>query len=169
MKKRRLHSIPQDQLERRRYFKQESEAMITFEVFLTIIFWGLWAYLIAPLLSLGLWVAGIYLFKDRILSMGGYEAFTTEIVNYSYVVLTMWVILTFWVLWNQLRYGKKNRRVEIPRHVNSTQTGNVTGLNEQSVELMKTSREILMHFDNDGQPVIVNVAESHLTSAYKSR
>ncbi len=149
--------------ERRQYFKPESDTIVTLEVIITIIFWGLWAYLIAPLLSVGLWLAGIYLFKDRILSMGGYEAFINQAVNYGYVILLMGIVLFSWVVWNQQRYGKRNQRTVIPEHVSSYDTGHITGLNEQSIEVLKTSRNIIIHYGEDSQPVIEAVMDDQLT------
>lgn len=140
--------------ERRQYFRPEGEVLATFELILTIVFWGFWAYLIAPLLSLVLWFAGIFLFYDRMIAMGGYEIFKHDITNYSLLVVVMMACLATWIYWNQWRYGRYNRRNEIPKHINSIQTGVYTGLNQESIEMLKGSRKIIMHFDEQSQPVI---------------
>lgn len=140
--------------ERRQYFRPEGEVLATFELILTVVFCGFWAYLIAPLLSLLLWFAGIFLFYDRMIAMGGYEIFKRDITNYSLLVVAMMVCLAAWIYWNQWRYGRYNRRNIIPKHISSVQTGVYTGLNQESIEMLKGSREITMHFDEQSQPVI---------------
>lgn len=153
--------------ERRQYFRPEGEVLATFELILTVVFWGFWAYLIAPLLSLILWFAGIFLFYDRMIAMGGYEIFKRDITNYSLVVVVMMVCLAAWIYWNQWRYGRYNRRNEIPKHINSVQTGVYTGLNQESIEMMKGSRKITMHFDDQSQPVIENAEGLELKETRK--
>jgi len=140
--------------ERRQYFRPEGEVLATFELILTVVFWGLWAYLMAPLLSLLLWFAGIFLFYDRMIAMGGYEVLGRDLISYSLLVVLMMVSLAAWIYWNQWRYGRYNRRNVIPKHINSVQTGVYTGLNQESIEMLKGSREITMHFDEHTQPVI---------------
>ncbi len=124
------------------------------ELMITVIFWGLWVYLVTPLLSLGLWFIGIYLFVDRMITLGGYEAFAEQLVNYGAAVFVMWLALTLWVIWNLRRYGQRNRRHEPPPYVTNDQIAEVMHLPAAMISRAHESRDIHLHFDQHERPVI---------------
>lgn len=124
------------------------------ELTVTVIFWGLWIYLITPLLSLLLWYIGISLFVDRMVTLGGYEAFARQMVNYGSVVVVMWLLLTLWVVWNLHRYGQRNRRMALPPHVTKAQMAEAMHLTQESIRRLNASRITYMHFDGQERPVI---------------
>lgn len=130
------------------------------EVLMTFVFWGLWVYLVAPLLSLLLWYIGIYLFVDRMITLGGYEAFAEQLVNYGSAVFVMWLLLTLWVLWNLRRYGQRNRRTVPPPHVTHAQIAESMHLSPESLRLLNASRVTHMHFDAQECPVIEKTVPS---------
>ena len=124
------------------------------ELLITIVFWGLWIYLITPLLSLLLWMGGVYLFVDRMIAMGGYQTFASHLVDYSITIFVMWLLLTLWVLWNLLRYGKRNRRSTGPGLVTSQDIAATIGSEPATVDQLRASREIFLHFDENDHPVV---------------
>ncbi|MBI3779404.1 MAG: poly-beta-1,6 N-acetyl-D-glucosamine synthase, partial [Gammaproteobacteria bacterium] len=124
------------------------------ELMITVIFWGLWVYLVTPLLSLGLWFIGIYLFVDRMITLGGYEAFAEQLVNYGTAVFVMWLALTLWVIWNLRRYGQRNRRHEPPPYVTNDQIAEAMHLPVTTISRAHESRNIHLHFDQHERPVI---------------
>ena len=119
--------------------------------------WGLWVYLVAPLLSLLLWFIGIYLFVERMTTLGGYQAFSEQLVNYGAVVFSMWLGLTLWVLWNVYRYGRNDRRVELPPHVTDIQMAEAMNLTAEAMNDIRTNRQISLHFDGQERPVIEKI------------
>ena len=121
---------------------------------ITVVFWGLWVYLVTPLLSLLLWYAGIYLFVDRMITLGGYQAFSEQLFNYSAAVFAMWLSLTLWVLWNLRRYGQHNRRTVPPPHVSKTQMSEAMHVAGDVMRRVHASRQIYLHFDGHERPVI---------------
>ena len=124
------------------------------ELMVTVVFWGLWAYLVTPLLSLGLWYLGITLFIDRMITLGGYEAFASQLVNYGLAVFVMWLLLTLWVTWNLHRYGQRNRRTVMPPHVTKGQMAESMHLSLDSIRSLNISRVTHLHFDKNEYPVI---------------
>ena len=128
------------------------------ELLITVIFWGLWVYLVTPLLSLLLWYIGIYLFVDRMITLGGYEAFAEQMVNYGSVVFVMWLLLTVWVIWNLRRYGQHNRRTVPPPHVTKAQMAEAMHLPVESIHRLHASRVTYLHFDSQERPVIEKTA-----------
>lgn len=148
------HKLLED--ERRRHFQKHSEISSprrATELFMTVLFWGLWSYLITPLISLLLWLAGVYFFTERMITMGGYQALADQLVSYAGVVGVMAMMLAGWVIWNQQRYGRRDKRSEIPRHVSEAQVEKATGLDEGIVDELRRARSIAMHYQ-DGLPVI---------------
>jgi len=121
---------------------------------ITVIFWGLWVYLVTPLLSLLLWSVGIYLFVDRMVTLGGYEAFAEQLVGYGSVVFAMWLMLTLWVIWNLHRYGQRNRRNELPPHVTDDQMAEAMHLPIATISRMHGSRQIYLYFDGYERPIV---------------
>ncbi len=124
------------------------------ELTITVIMWGLWVYLVTPLVSLLLWLIGIYLFADRMIMLGGYQAFLEQLVNYSAVVFVMWLGLTLWVFWNMHRYGRKERRVELPSHVSDAAMAASMKLSTQAIMDIHASRHVVLHFGSDERPVL---------------
>lgn len=120
----------------------------------TIAFWGLWTYFVMPLVSLLLWFLGIYLFVDRMISMGGYRAFADELVNYSTVVFVMWLLLSLWVLWNQIRYGRNERRTVRPPRLSEARLGKAMGMSADEVVALQAKKEIALHFESESRPAV---------------
>ncbi|MCR4301156.1 MAG: poly-beta-1,6-N-acetyl-D-glucosamine synthase [Sulfuricaulis sp.] len=124
------------------------------ELMITVIFWGLWTYLVTPLLSLGLWYLGITLFIDRMITLGGYETFAKQLFNYGLAVFAMWLLLTLWVTWNLRRYGERNRRNVKPPHVTKEQMAEAMHLSLDTIQKLIKSRVTYLHFDKHEHPVI---------------
>jgi biofilm PGA synthesis N-glycosyltransferase PgaC len=124
------------------------------EVLLTVIFWVLWIYLIMPLLSLMLWAVGVYLFVDRMVTLGGYQSFAGQLYTYGGVVLAMWLVLSIWVLWNLRRYGRNNRRTVQPDSVTDAKMAETMHLPVEMIGRLHASRKISLHFDKHERPVI---------------
>ena len=129
------------------------------EYVLTTVFWGMWAYLVIPLLSLALWYAGIYLFTDRMITLGGYEAFASQLLQYTAVILVMGLMLALWVTWNLLHYGRRDRRNVAPRPVTTLQIGDAMHLDTGCVTALQASRAIALHFNDTRCPVIDEVID----------
>lgn len=120
--------------------------------------WGLWAYLITPLISLMVWGIGAYLVKDRLMTEGSYETFA-RVFGYGGIILTMWCVLAIWIAWNQLRYGRRNRRRRPLPNITPEEMSRVMGIQVIDVERLRNSKEAFMHFDDADIPVIERLEE----------
>lgn len=85
---------------------------------LTVLFWGVWLYLVLPLVSLLLWAFGVRFLVEQI-SRGGYEGLLGSLINYGVVLLVLVSLLASWITWNVVRYGGSHdrrtvKRVEVP-------------------------------------------------------
>jgi len=123
------------------------------ELAIMFISWSLWVYLVMPLLSLLVWVAGGYLFKKEMLSPTSVETFM-KVLSYGSVIVTMWALLAVWILWNQKHYGRHNRRNSKAPVVSTDQICQTTQLSKQDVEYLTSEREIYLHYDEKDHPII---------------
>ncbi|MEJ2108204.1 MAG: poly-beta-1,6-N-acetyl-D-glucosamine synthase [Acidiferrobacteraceae bacterium] len=114
---------------------------------LTAAFWGLWSYLVAPLLSLLLWLGGIYLFTDRMIELGGYYAFGEQLVSYAGITFAMWAGLSVWVLWNMFRYGRRNNRLRRPEMLEDEVVAQRMGLSGESIQSVQHRQHVFLHYN----------------------
>jgi len=85
---------------------------------LTVLFWGVWLYLVLPLVSLLLWALGVRFLVEQI-RLGGYEGLLGSLVTYGVVLLVLISLLALWITWNVVRYGGSHdrrtvKRLEVP-------------------------------------------------------
>jgi biofilm PGA synthesis protein PgaD len=118
------------------------------EITITTLFWLAWLYLIMPLVSLLLWMLGVELFVEVMITRGGYQALLEELVNYGLVILGMLTVTLLWVNWNLRRYGRHNKRTLQPQSVSIKELAAHSGLSRTEVSGMQTARQLLITFDD---------------------
>jgi len=119
------------------------------EVAATAVFWGLWAYFIAPLVSLVLWAGGIHIFVEEMITLGGYEALIEKLTTYGLVVLVIAAVVNAWVFWNIRRYGDHNVRTHELAPVTLAESADVAGLRSDELERCQRARRLAITFDAD--------------------
>ena len=118
------------------------------ELTITTAFWFAWVYLILPLISLLLWLAGYHLFVDEMLVRGGYEALLDELLNYGLVILGMSLVVLTWIGWNQRRYGRHNKRTRQPLAVAVDEQVMTAGLGLEELAALQAARQATVDFDD---------------------
>ena len=101
---------------------------------ITLLFWAALLYLWQPIISLFAWWLNIRLFYNHMILLGGYQAFLEIVVFYITVVSILGGGLILWGLLNQLRYRKKNVRIQ-----------SITSDNPQIAHFFKIRPAILTH------------------------
>ena len=81
---------------------------------LTVLFWGIWLYLVLPLVSLLLWAFGVRFLVEQI-GQGGYEGLLGSLINYGVVLFVLVSLLASWIAWNVVRYGGSSDRRTVKR------------------------------------------------------
>jgi poly-beta-1,6-N-acetyl-D-glucosamine biosynthesis protein PgaD len=124
---------------------------------LTALFWGVWLYLVLPLVSLLLWALGVRFFIG-LFRQGGYEGLLSSLVAYSSVLLVLVSLLALWIAWNVVRYGGSSdrrtvKRAEVPDWV----LRGTFRLDESLLSVLRDERLVRVAFDGDG---IVVMADS---------
>lgn len=114
---------------------------------LTTFFWMIWLYLIMPLLSLLMWLAGYQLFVEEMVVLGGYEALLGELRHYGLTVLAILLGILLWIDWNQRRYGRHNQRTVQPSPVTVAEQAEHAGLTPETLTTLRTARRTVVDFD----------------------
>ena len=121
---------------------------------LTLLFWGVWLYLVLPLVSLLLWVFGVR-FVIREIAEGGYEGLRSSMVAYSSVLLGLVGLLALWIAWNVVRYGgDKDRRTVKRGEVGDGEVRKAFQLDESLLSALRGERFVRVDLDGDGVVVM---------------
>jgi len=121
---------------------------------LTVLFWGVWLYLVLPLFSLLLWVLGVR-FVIREIAEGGYEGLRASLVAYSSVLLGLLGLLALWIAWNVTRYGgDKDRRTVKRGEVGDMEVRKAFQLDESLLSALRGERFVRVNLDGDGVVVM---------------
>lgn len=123
---------------------------------LTVLFWGVWLYLVLPLVSLLLWAFGVRFFLEQI-RQGGYEGLRGSLVAYSSVLLVLVGLLALWIAWNVVRYGGSSDRRTVKREeVPDWLVRGTFRLDESLLSVLRDERLVRVDFDGDGIVVIAD-------------
>lgn len=122
------------------------------EVVITFVSWSLWVYLITPLISVIVWYVGGSLFVEKMLTPGSLLTLQ-NISQYGVAIFSMWLALALWITWNKVRYSEmRDRRKTKAPLVSDQQLSEHTGLTVSALNIMKDSRELSLHFDEQDKP-----------------
>jgi poly-beta-1,6-N-acetyl-D-glucosamine biosynthesis protein PgaD len=144
-----VHSM----LERRRSGRRPvSTGMLSV---LTVLFWGVWVYLVLPILALLLWAAGIRLFVTEMVASGRHDL-VRALLSYSTVLLTLVALLLLWILWNSVRYGgDSDRRTQKRPEVEDLEVGKSFSLDFTLLSTLRTQRFLRLELDRDDCVVLL--------------
>lgn len=117
---------------------------------LTLLMWGIYAYLWLPLISLIAWFLGIDLFYREMVVNGGFDAFLELSVWYLFIILLILLAVGGWSASNYFRFHDKNRRKLLPAVPDSEIAEWFSVSDEQLVKLRSCERALLL-FDEDGK------------------
>lgn len=140
-------------------FEREPPIRLAAEITATTLFWGLWLYVVMPLVSLLLWLAGIHVFVEQMITLGGYEAFLEKLITYGLVVLAIMLTTFAWVTWNLRRYGRHNVRTHELAAVTLAETAEAAGLDIAAVEELQSMKRFTLAFDDQKRlmPILFEV------------
>ena len=80
------------------------------ETSFTGLMWGIWLYLLLPVLNILLWYMGIRVFYVEVIEDVGYMELLGLINKMGWTVITVFLALRLWGYYNYIRFGRKNRR-----------------------------------------------------------
>ncbi|MCU4413550.1 poly-beta-1,6-N-acetyl-D-glucosamine biosynthesis protein PgaD [Acinetobacter sp. WU_MDCI_Axc73] len=118
---------------------------------LQILGWSLWMWLIMPLFTILLWwFEGQNIYKQLFLSLNNNGRYSLYMLVSCIMVLIM--ILFVWASYNWIRFYNVQRR-NIPEPATEAQIAQSFNLNVCDIHMMKSSKNITIHFDDDGNLV----------------
>ena len=132
----------------RRFPPRRGPAEVGLFAFLTLFAWGLWIYLVLPLLGLLLWWLGIERIVEEVLSVR-YDHLAQTLLSYTGVFLVMASLLGLWVLWNLLCYGGTVRRDELPPRVAPPELAEALELGRRELAALRDGRVVWVDLDAD--------------------
>lgn len=135
---------------------QESERPWQFalEVTVTTVFWGLWLYIVMPLISALLWVAGVHVFVEQMFVLGGYEALIERLSAYGGVVLAMLAVISLWIAWNVRHYGHRNTRTHALAAVTLMEQGAAAGVDAERLGKLHHVRRLTARFGDNEELIL---------------
>lgn len=115
----------------------------------TFFFWAAWFYLWQPIISILAWAFGFKFFYDNMIDLGGIGGFGRLLGTYVLVVSLIGLIFFGWAYYNNRRFKNKKRRGKIWK-ISFKNLGERYHLTEDQVLNCKTSRRLVVHFDEAG-------------------
>jgi poly-beta-1,6-N-acetyl-D-glucosamine biosynthesis protein PgaD len=79
----------------------------------TTVMWGIYIYLVLPVLNVILWLLGIQIFFIEVIEKSVYLQLLNLLENLGWCILIVFGILRIWGYYNYIRFGQKNRRKEV--------------------------------------------------------
>ena len=131
---------------------------------LTVACWAVWIYLVLPLVSLVLWVAGVQLFVRE--SAGkSYGVLMRTLLSYSTVLVVLVGLLALWILWNVTRYGGKLDRRTVHRPlVSRSEVSKSFRLDEGIGDPLRAARSLRLDLDRDGRVLVLGEGNGGLSA-----
>jgi biofilm PGA synthesis protein PgaD len=132
---------------------------------LTALFWGVWLYLLLPLVSLLFWAFGVRFLVEQI-SQGGFEGLLGSLINYGVVLLVLVSLLALWIAWNVVRYGGSSdrrtvKRAEVPDWV----VRETFRVDNSLLAVLRAERLVRVDFKGDDVVVIADAGPRAMTPA----
>jgi len=72
--------------------------------------WGIWVYLLMPMVSLLAWLLTGEIIFNNLFYEDGLASFTGLMKQMGYIVIIIIIVISGWSYYNFFRFGKKNRR-----------------------------------------------------------
>ncbi|MBI4683458.1 MAG: poly-beta-1,6-N-acetyl-D-glucosamine biosynthesis protein PgaD [Nitrospirae bacterium] len=76
--------------------------------------WGLWAYLLLPLVNIVMWIIGLRFIEISIIEQLGYKELIGLVSKMGWIVIAVFLILRLWGIYNYKKFGKRSRRMSSP-------------------------------------------------------
>lgn len=122
---------------------------------LTVLFWGVWLYLLQPLVSLLLWALGMRYFVKYI-APSSHAGLSDSLISYSAVLLVLVGLLALWIAWNVVRYGGSSDRRTVKRaQVSDTAVQEAFRLDDSLLSVLRGERLVRADLDGDGCVVMI--------------
>lgn len=119
---------------------------------LMVAFWGIFLYLLRPILVVLGWAVAYYIFKTTTIDMKAQEIFRMIFVVYLPLVLILSAVLWGWAAYNRLRFsGSRDKRKRPHEPINFDDVAASFHIPTEYLENIYKYRRITFHFNDDGR------------------
>ncbi len=110
--------------------------------------WGVWVYLLLPVLNFLLWIFGLSMLKITVLEQVGLKEFLDLLHKMGWTVLVVFLILRLWGFYNYHMFGKRSRRKASPP-VTVEQLAEHYHIPVEDIQRMRTEKEVVWGYIYD--------------------
>jgi poly-beta-1,6-N-acetyl-D-glucosamine biosynthesis protein PgaD len=107
----------------------------------TTLMWAGWIYLLLPLLNLLLWFLGLRFIYVEVFQTTGFREFFELLNRVGWAIIVIFIILRGWGFYNYYRFGKRNRRSQLPANHLNEKMSVFFQIAPDQVNLMQASKE----------------------------
>ncbi len=118
------------------------------EMTFTGVVWGVWVYLLLPVVNLLLWVFGFRYMKIAVIEQVGYKEFLDLMDKMGWTVLIVFLVLRIWGYYNYVRFGKRSRRKATPPATIEQLAGHYN-IPEEDVKRMRSEKEVVWSYTSE--------------------
>ncbi len=112
--------------------------------------WGIWAYLLLPIINIIMWLLGFKYFHFSVIEQLGYVELQGMLVKMGWTVLVVFIILRVWGYYNYYRFGRRNQRSGVPKLTVEKLAEHYNVPVEEVRELQLKKEVVWGHFSNKG-------------------
>jgi poly-beta-1,6-N-acetyl-D-glucosamine biosynthesis protein PgaD len=109
----------------------------------TTLMWGGWIYLLLPLLNLSLWFLGLRFIYIEFFQIDSFREFLGLLTGMGWAIIGIFIILRGWGLYNYYRFGKKNRRSQLPANHLNEKMAVFFQISPEEINLIQNSKEVV--------------------------
>jgi len=118
------------------------------ELGFTGLMWGIWLYLLLPVLNIVLWIVGMRHIRFSVIEQVGYKELFDLLDKMGWTVLIVFLIMRSWGYYNYFRFGKKDRRKDAVK-TDTDQMAEYYKVTVEEVEEMRGNKEIYWPYSAD--------------------
>ncbi len=107
--------------------------------------WGIWLYLLLPVINIVLWIMGFKFVNISVIEQVGYTEFFDLIQKMGWTVLIVFVVLRTWGYYNYMRFGKRSRRKET-HPVTVEELAHHYLIPAEQIKIMQSQKEVVWHY-----------------------
>lgn len=126
---------------------------------ITLLFWGVWSFLWAPVANTLGWAFGVYSFYEHLIVLRGWESVVNQLPIYAVVVQVMGGGLILWALLNWRRFRGKERRLSM-RDVTHDDVAEWQTQPPAQIATWQKAQRLVVHYDAHGH--LAEVESDHI-------
>jgi poly-beta-1,6-N-acetyl-D-glucosamine biosynthesis protein PgaD len=108
----------------------------------TVFMWGVWSYLLFPILNIIFWLIGIRIVYLELFAGATYLDILNVLKKAGWSVFAIFMILRCWGLYNYWKFGRLNRRTSVATGTGEKTLSEYFQIPEDVVKELKARKEV---------------------------